>query len=322
MSIGTRPRAGLVWLGRQGTRAIAVSLAVGILVPPLAALLKPVFAVSVFCLMVLAFLRVDPSALREVFARPWLVIAASLWTMVVIPLVLCPLFVWLGLGVGDRAGLLTGLVLQAAAPPVLSATAFSAILGLDAAVSLATLIVTTAMTPLTAPVFVALFAGASLSIDPLALALRLAAFLGGAFALAYLLRRLHGASKVTAWRSEVDGASVIMLMIFGIALMDGVTAHALADPKLVLALTALAFALALGLFALTALIFKTAGFRRSVAIGFSGGFRNMAIMLAAGGAAPDLTWLYFATAQFPIYLVPLLIAPLIARWLASRLPPG
>jgi hypothetical protein len=44
--------------------------------------------------------------------------------------------------------------------------------------------------------------------------------------------------------------------------------------------------------------------------------------LAAGGAAPDLTWLYFATAQFPIYLVPLLISPLIARWLASRLPPG
>jgi predicted Na+-dependent transporter len=322
MNIGERLRGGLVWLGRQGTRAIALSLVVGILIPPLAAFLKPAFAVSVFCLMVLAFLRVGPAALREVFARPWLVIAVSLWTMVAIPLVLCPLFQWLGLGAAGREGLLTGLVLQAAAPPVLSATAFSAILGLDAAVSLATLIVTTAMTPLTAPIFVALFAGAALSIDPLSLSLRLAAFLGGAFALAYLLRLLLGATRVTAWRNEIDGATVIMLMIFGIALMDGVTAHALADPKLVLALTALAFALALGLFALTALIFKAAGFRRSVAIGFSGGFRNMAIMLAAGGAAPDLTWLYFATAQFPIYLMPLLISPLIARWLASRLPQG
>jgi predicted Na+-dependent transporter len=322
MNIGGWLRGGLVWLGRQGTRAIAVSLVVGILIPPLAAFLKPAFAVSVFCLMVLAFLRVEPAALWAVFARPWLVIAASLWTMVVIPLVFCPLFEWLGLGTDGREGLLTGLVLQAAAPPVLSATAFSAILGLDAAVSLATLILSTAMTPLTAPIFAALFAGAGLSIDPLSLSLRLAAFLGGAFALAYLLRRLLGASKVAAWRKEIDGASVVMLMIFGIALMDGVTAHAFADPKLVLALTALAFALALGLFALTALIFKAAGFRRSVAIGFSGGFRNMAIMLAAGGAAPDLTWLYFATAQFPIYLVPLLISPLIARWLASRLPPG
>ena len=322
MNVGRRLRGGLVWLGRQGTRAIAVSLAVGLLVPPLAALLKPIFAISVFCLMVLAFLRVEPAALRQVFARPWLVIAASLWIMVVIPLVCCPLFEWFGLGAGDREGLLTGLVLQAAAPPVFSATAFAAILGLDAAVSLATLVVTTAMTPVTAPVFVALFAGGGLSVDPGALALRLAAFLGGAFVLAYLLRRSLGASRVAAWREEIDGASVILLMVFGIALMDGVTVHALAEPRLVLALTALAFALALTLFALTALIFKAAGVQRSVAIGLSGGHRNMAIMLAVAGAAPDLTWLYFATAQFPIYLVPLLVSPLISRWLASRLPPG
>jgi predicted Na+-dependent transporter len=322
MSIGRRLCGGLVWLGRQGTRAIAVSLAVGLLVPPLAALLKPVFAISVFCLMVLAFLRVEPAALRQVFARPWLVIAASLWIMVAIPLACCSLFAWLGLGAGGREGLLAGLVLQAAAPPVLSATAFSAILGLDATVSLATLLVTTAMTPVTAPVFVALFAGAGLSVDPLALALRLAAFLGGAFVLAYLLRKALGASRVAGWREEIDGASVVSLIVFGIALMDGVTAHALAEPRLVLALTALAFVLALSLFALTALIFKAAGFPRAVAIGLSGGLRNMAIMLAAGGAVPDLTWLYFATAQFPIYLVPLLVSPLISRWLASRLPPG
>lgn len=322
MSVGRRLGGGLVSLGRQGTRAIAVSLAVGLLLPPLAAFLKPVFAISVFCLMVLAFLRVEPAALRQVFARPWLVIAASLWIMVAIPLVCCPLFAWLGLGAEGREGLLTGLVLQAAAPPVLSATAFSAILGLDATVSLATLLVTTAMTPVTAPVFVALFAGAGLSVDPLALALRLAAFLGGAFVLAYLLRKRLGASRIAGWREEIDGASVVSLIIFGIALMDGVTAHALAEPQLVFALTALAFVLALSLLALTALIFKAAGFPRAAAIGLSGGLRNMAIMLAAGGAAPDLTWLYFATAQFPIYLVPLLVSPLIARWLVSRLPPG
>src|SRR6202171_3894205 len=98
MNIGGWLRGGLVWLGRQGTRAIAVSLVVGILLPPLAAFLKPAFAASVFCLMVLAFLRVEPAALRGVFARPCLVIAASLWTMVVVPLVFCPFFEWLGLG--------------------------------------------------------------------------------------------------------------------------------------------------------------------------------------------------------------------------------
>jgi hypothetical protein len=33
--------------------------------------------------------------------------------------------------------------------------------------------------------------------------------------------------------------------------------------------------------------------------------RNMGLMLAAtGGLLPDVTWLYFALAQFPIYFSP------------------
>jgi predicted Na+-dependent transporter len=315
------PLRGLAWLGRQGTRAIAVSLAVGIAFPPLAAALKPVFGASVFCLMVLAFLRVEPDALRQVFSRPRLVLSASLWIMVAVPLICCPLFRWFGLAAFGREGLLTGLVLQVAAPPVLSATAFSAILGLDAAVSLATLIVTTAITPLTAPIFVALFAG-GLSIDPVALALRLAAFLGGAFVIALLLRRWLGGERVAALRYEIDGASVITLMIFGIASMDGVTARTIAEPTLIVAMATLAFALALGLFAATALIFRAAGWERALAVGFSGGHRNMGIMLAVAGAAPDLAWIYFATYQFPVYLAPLIISPLVARLLPARLPPG
>src|SRR5262249_25061705 len=133
------PLRGLAWLGREGTRAVAVSLAVGLAFPPLAAAAKPIFGPAVFCLMVLAFLRVEPDALRQVFGQPRLVLSASCWIMVAVPLVWCPLFYGFGLGAAGREGLLTGLVLQVAAPPVLSATAFSAILGLDAAVSLATL---------------------------------------------------------------------------------------------------------------------------------------------------------------------------------------
>jgi hypothetical protein len=42
--------------------------------------------------------------------------------------------------------------------------------------------------------------------------------------------------------------------------------------------------------------------------------RNMGLMLAAtGGAVPDFTWLYFAIAQFPIYVAPLLLGPLARR---------
>src|SRR5215469_11159547 len=75
----TRPAAALAWIGRQGTRAVALSVFVGLALPPLAALMKPAFTASLFVLLCLAFLRVDPGALRAHLARPRLVIAAAAW---------------------------------------------------------------------------------------------------------------------------------------------------------------------------------------------------------------------------------------------------
>jgi BASS family bile acid:Na+ symporter len=46
--------------------------------------------------------------------------------------------------------------------------------------------------------------------------------------------------------------------------------------------------------------------------------RNMGLMLAAtGDVLPGGTWLYFALSQFPIYLTPQLLKPIV-----RRLPPG
>jgi hypothetical protein len=52
--------------------------------------------------------------------------------------------------------------------------------------------------------------------------------------------------------------------------------------------------------------------------------RNMGLMLAAtGGALPDLVWLYFGLCQFPIYLSPQLLKPLVRRLkLAATIDPG
>jgi BASS family bile acid:Na+ symporter len=54
-------------------------------------------------------------------------------------------------------------------------------------------------------------------------------------------------------------------------------------------------------------------------LGLMASQRNMGLMLAAtGGALPDFTWLYFALAQFPVYLSPLLFSPLARRVQAGR----
>src|SRR5690606_27991377 len=89
--------AGLAWLGRQGTRALALSVFVGIALPPLAAVFKHVFVEALLVLLALAFLRVDPVSLKGQFRRPGLVIAASLWTMIAIPLAICGTAILLGL---------------------------------------------------------------------------------------------------------------------------------------------------------------------------------------------------------------------------------
>ncbi len=82
-SIGSA--AGLAWLGRHGTNAVAISILLGIALPPLGALIRPFFPETVFLLLCLAFLRVDPGALRAQFARPRLLLAAAIWTMLIVP---------------------------------------------------------------------------------------------------------------------------------------------------------------------------------------------------------------------------------------------
>jgi hypothetical protein len=309
----------LAWLGRQGTRAIAASIFVGLLLPPIAALFKPLVTPAIFCLLVLAFLRVNPAALRGQFARPRLILLATLWMMVATPLVLGAVYATVT-GGETWSALSLALILQAAAPPIISAPAVAALLGLDAALALAALIATTAVTPLTAPFFASLFGGPALPLDASTLALRLLLFLGGAFFVALAIRRAVGRDRILAAHHHLDGLSVIALFVFAAALMESVSARLLSEPLLVFALLALSFVLTFGLMAITTLVFLPAGIDRALALGWESGNRNMGLMLAVATGVSDVVWLYFALAQFPIYLGPQLLLPLIRRLLRSRLP--
>ena len=157
-------------------------------------------------------------------------------------------------------------------------------------------------------------------ISPYALGLKLAAILAGSAFAAAVIRRIAGRAWIEAQRERIDGLSVIAMFMFAVAAMDGVAGHVRADPLLVAKLMALAFALALGLIAVTALVFLRAGRARALAIGLIAGNRNIGLMLAATGfAVPDVAWLYFALAQFPIYLLPHLLQAAGAAAAAERL---
>ncbi|MGD9925040.1 MAG: Na+-dependent transporter [Pseudorhodoplanes sp.] len=315
--------AALAWLGRQGTRALALLVFVGIALPPVASVLKHVFVEALLVLLTLAFLRVDPQTLLDQFRRPHLVVAASLWTLVAVPTLICGAAIASGIPEASDA-IYLALVLQAVAPTIIGSPALAALMGLDAALSLATLIVTTAATPLTVPLLAALFAGPALDVSPFWLGIKLLAMLGGTALVAYAIRQAMGAAWVVRQSGPIDGLSVLALLVFAVGLMDGVGGHILARPMLVLGLTIFVYALTLVLIVLTCLIFRRAGRSPALALGLAVGSRNMGLMVAAaGGAVPELTWLYFAVAQFPIYTLPYLLRPVIHRWTGQAgLPAG
>ena len=311
------PAAALSLAGRHGTLVAAASVFVGLAIPALAAACKPYLGEAIVVMLTLAFLRVDPNELFHHFTRPGLVALATLWAMLLVPTVLGIGFLAFGLD-QSMPGLYFMLVLQMSAPGLMSSPALAALLGLDVALTLATLIVSTAITPLTASLFTHIFLGTALA-SPFGFGLRLFLIIAGCALAAAIIRRVAGPTFIAAQRERIDGLSVIAMFMFAVAAMDGVADHFRSNPLLVIELTALAFALALGLIAVTALVFLRAGRARAFAIGLIAGNRNIGLMLAASGfAVPDVAWLYFALAQFPIYLLPHLLKPLVRRLSANH----
>ena len=311
------PAAALSLAGRHGTLVAAASVFVGLAIPGLAAACKPYLGEAIVVMLTLAFLRVDPNELFHHFTRPGLVALATLWAMLLVPTVLGIGFLAFGLD-QSMPGLYFMLVLQMSAPGLMSSPALAALLGLDVALTLATLIVSTAITPLTASLFTHVFLGTALA-SPFGFGLRLFLIIAGCALAAAIVRRVAGPTFIAAQRERIDGLSVIAMFMFAVAAMDGVADHFRSNPLLVIELTALAFALALGLIAITALVFLRAGRARAFAIGLIAGNRNIGLMLAASGfAVPDVAWLYFALAQFPIYLLPHLLKPLVRRLSANH----
>ncbi len=167
-------RAALAWLGRQGTRAFAVSVFFGLALPQLAAYVKPYLGHTVFVLLLFSYLRTDPAAFIRYVRAPKLTIVAALWVMVAVPLLFGIAYTAAGLRESMPA-LYTILILQIATTPITSSAAFAALMGLDVAFSLVTLIITNAMSPVTTVAFSYLFLGSSL-FSPIELGVKLFLF--------------------------------------------------------------------------------------------------------------------------------------------------
>jgi len=307
------PAALLSLLGRQGPRAVAALIVIGIALPPIGALFIPFVTEAVFVLLCIAFLRVDATAFKRYLGRPAIVLAATSWTSVAIPILFGTSY--LAFGLKDQSpDIFLALTLQTMAPPLMAAPALAALIGLDATLVLCTMVASTALLPLTAPLFAYAFLGHALTLSPFVLGLKLLGILAGSALVGFTVRRMAGLAAVERQKERIDGFNILVMFVFVSAMMESVAARFLAAPIITIGLAALAFLVAFAVLCLTTLLFASAGRERALTLGFTASQRNTGLMLAAtAGALPDLSWLYFAFTYFPLYLFPLLLQPLARR---------
>jgi BASS family bile acid:Na+ symporter len=307
----------LAFIGRYGTEGFVVALLLGIALPQFAERARPLLPVSIFCFMTITFIRADVRVIAGLIRQPRVLSLTCLWLVVLPPLIVYAATLLIGRQTMDP-GLLLGMAILGSAPPIMSAPAIAILYGIEPSLIIASVLGITVLSPIVAPFLVDLLAGQAVPLDASALALRLALFVGGGFALAMLIRRWLGAAKVAALKAEMDGFGVIMYFVFAVAAMDGVAEAAWNTPGQVLGFTAIAMLISLtGLFAAMAAL-RVAPTDQRLVLGYATGQRNMGLLIAALGAGvPKTTFLFFALAQAPIYLMPWMLKAW-ARRIAER----
>ena len=286
----------------------------GLLVPPLAELLAPLLVPTLLIPLALALVRLDWGAFRVYAGRPLLVAVMVLWLLGI-----SPLLVWGALAPLDMApALRQALVLTAASSPIVSCAAISIILGLDAALAVVVILIATALVPLTLPTLALALLDLKLEIELSTFMLRLGLLVGVTFAAALATRALVPARVLERNARILDGVAVLNLVLFAIAIMNGVTAFALERTQYVLLVTAAAFAANVALQALGTVAFWRLGPRPALTAGLLTGNCNMGLVMVALGpqAGIDLI-VFFAMGQLPMYMLPGLLSPIYRRVLAQ-----
>jgi len=301
----------LVFLRDHATALLAAGIFFGLLVPDLAAIMRPLLEPSIVVIVTLPLLRLDWSILGGYLRRPGIGVLAAICQVI-----LTPIIVWAAATVLDlSSGLTMVLVIWGCAAPILSSATFAQMLGLDAELATVVMVISTLALPLTLPPLALWLAGLEVLLSPWQFAWRVGLYLGVPFALAWGILSVAGPRRLAQAYGTIESFNVFMLLVFAVAVMDGVAHRIATEPLICAAFIAAAFAVNLIFQAGTALAFWRLGRRAALSLGLCAGNRNMGIMWGLAGAAggADLL-LMVALSQVPVYFL-----PVIARFVYRRL---
>jgi bile acid:Na+ symporter, BASS family len=315
----------LAWLARHGSWLIGGCLFVGLALPDLARLCKPLIGPAVFVLLIATLLRIDWAQALVHVKRPRATAIAVAWLLLGAPFAM-----WLALQVITvPEGLARALVLTASSPVLTAVPTFALLLGLDATLALVAMVATSLLQPVLQPPLALALLGLELNVGIGPLMSRLALFVGGAFVAALIVRWLAGRTRIERAAAPISGVAVLMLILFGIGVVDGLTETILARPGHALVFLVAAFVANFALQVIGGIVswlLARAGLfdrQQALTIALASGNRNLAVLVAVLGAAADADlYLFLAVNQFPMYFVPALLGPVYRRLLGAAARPG
>lgn len=301
-------------LARQARWVLVIGVFTGMALPCLSALLRPWLVPVILVMLTGALLRLDWRAFRAHGRDPRLLGSLLLWLLLASPLLSWALLQPLPLPMGLKLA----LVLNAAAPPILSSPVFAQLLGLDAALAFLGVVSATLILPLSLALLVLLIPELVGEMALPAFLLRVSLLIGVPFLVAMGLRRGLGAARLLHFAPLIDGVNVVFLLVFAMAIMDGINARLGQELGVVLGWLAAACVMSGVLHLAGYGVFYYLGRRAALSVAIVSGNRNMGLMMAvtAGVGGGDFA-LYVAVAQVPMYCVPLVFTPLVRRWLPA-----
>ncbi|MDG4647373.1 hypothetical protein P6F26_02865 [Roseibacterium sp. SDUM158017] len=300
-------------IAARGRWALIAGLAVGLGSPSAAVAVRPFVGLLVIAVLFLAFLRIGPAGLRIGRAALGRAAGTALAFQLALPCAAALVLLGAGLLSGPLA---LGTVLILAAAPITGAAPIAAMAGGDPAPALRQTVIGTVLLPLTVlPVFALApaFGDAGAVFGTALRLLGVIALAGGA---AFMLRTNGVVPDTPGSATVLDALSAVLLGIVVVGLMSGAASALREAPSALFGTLALVSAVAFGLQALTARLWRTPEAAAPMAV--VAGNRNVALFL---GVLPapliDELMLVIGCYQIPMYLTPLVL-PWLLRLRAGR----
>ena len=293
-------------LGRNASITIIFGLVLGLMLQPLATKFKPLLLPAVWCLLAFSMYRLDYNSFLNFLKKRIRLISLIIWLLLI-----CPILMWcIASNLPVNNGILIAMVMTAGSSPLIGAAAIGKFLKLDNTIILALIVSSTILAPITLPFIAIEFLNLSLGVEAVDLVFRLGILIGSAGLAAICMRYLDKGQNRNISEHMLDGITVVLFWLCGVALMDGVVKKFLEDPINTLMLIFLSFCVYIGLMVIGTFCayFFWRDWRSAASLGLTSGCRNLAVIIVVlpTNIDPEIM-LYFALAQFPIYLMPALL---------------